>query len=118
MARRRLLAQLGAIAAVLLVALGAANAAYGTDASTQAHTRDEAASDRAGSRDVGIHAGVVKTERSERLLRLRLGLAVIGAGVLAFALRRRRYSLAPVGGGRLGFGAGALGRGPPLLRVR
>jgi hypothetical protein len=116
MTRRRLLAQFGVVAAAVLVALGVANAAYSSDASGQAHAQDGVASEHVRTRDVATHAGVLKTERSARLLRL--GLAVLGAGVLAFASRRRRTSPAPVAGGRLGFAVGALGRGPPVLRVR
>jgi hypothetical protein len=116
MTRRRLLAQFGVVAAALLVAVGVAHAAYSSDARGQAHAQDGVASAHVRTRDVATHAGVLKTERSARLLRL--GVAVLGAGVLAFALRRRRNSPAAVGGGRLGFAVGALGRGPPVLRVR
>jgi hypothetical protein len=114
MARRRLLAQFGVVAAAVLVGLGVANAAYRADASVQAHSQDGVASEHTRTRDIATHVGVHKTERSARLLRL--GLAVLGTGLLAVALRRRRFTPAPVVGGRLGFAVGALGRGPPVLR--
>jgi hypothetical protein len=116
MTRRRLLLLFGVVAAALLVAVGAANAVYRADASGERKSHSAVAAQRAGARDVGIHAGVLKTERSQRLLRF--GLAVLGAGLAAVALRGRRTGATRSGGTRLGFAVGALGRGPPALRVR
>ena len=116
MTRRRLLPRFGVVAAALLVALGASNAAYRVDAGNESESQHAVAAQRAGARDVGVHLGAIRAERSERLLRL--GLAVLGAGLVAVALRGRRTAAAAVRGARLGFANGALGRGPPALRFR
>ncbi len=115
MTRRRLITQLGIVAVGLLVAFGATNAAYRAEISAQEHSHDAAVSER-GGRDVGLHAGVLKPERSQRMLRF--GLAMLPAGLLAVALRRHRIRVYSSRTGRLGFAVASLGRGPPLLRVR
>ena len=115
MPRRPLISQLAVVAAGLLIALGAANVAYTPEITTQEHAHDAAVSER-NSRDVGLHVGIIKTERSQRLLRF--GLAVLATASLAVALSRRRVRPRSSRTGRLGFAAGSLGRGPPLLRVR
>src|SRR3977135_3609713 len=109
MTLRRLLLLFGVVAAALLVGLAATNAAYQATTGNEDQSHHAVASERTRTREVGVHAAVVKTQRSERLLRL--GLAVLGAGLAALALRGRRTSPVRLDGGRLGFAAGALGRG-------
>ena len=115
MTRRRLITQVAVVAAGVLIALGAANAAYTPEVATQEHTHDAVASERS-ARDIGLHVGIVRTERTQRLLRF--GLAVLAAASLAVAPLRRRARPHSSQTSRLGFAAGSLGRGPPLLRVR
>jgi hypothetical protein len=115
MTRRRHLAQLGVVVAALLVAFGASNVAFGADSSISRHGHDAVAAERAGNREVGAHARVLKSPRSERLMRL--GFAVRAAAAMTVALRRRSTTRVAPRSWRLGCVAGPLGRGPPALLV-